>query len=62
MTAIVAADPIVGAADEPDPLTHAARRSLTGEVGELIVPAPATAEADYLLRQTFRRQGCALLP
>lgn len=51
MTAIVDAGPIVGAADESDPLTQAARRALTGEVGELILPAPVAAEADYLLRQ-----------
>lgn len=51
MTAIVDAGPVVGAADDGDPRTKAARRALADEPGDLIIPAPVSAEIDYLLRQ-----------
>jgi predicted nucleic acid-binding protein len=50
VTAIVDAAPLVSAGDERDPHTNAARRALAGEQGDLIIPAPVTAEVDYLLR------------
>lgn len=51
MTLLVDAAPLVAAADRRDPAGEAVRRLLR-EAGEpLVVPAPVTAEADYLLRR-----------
>lgn len=51
MTLIVDAGPLVALGDRRDPLHEAVRESLHAEVGALIIPAPVTAEADYLIRQ-----------
>lgn len=49
MTAIVDAAPLVALADRADRLRAAVERVLKAEDGPLIVPAPVTAEVDYLL-------------
>lgn len=54
MTLIVDAGPIVAATDPADPFTDAIERILREEPGELIIPAPVTAEVDYLVG---RRHG-----
>ena len=54
MTLIVDAAPLVALADSQDPARAAVRRVLAEEPGPLVVPAPVTAEVDYLLG---RRHG-----
>ena len=49
MTAIVDAAPLVALADRADRLHESVTRVLRSEPGRLIVPAPVTAEVDYLL-------------
>lgn len=49
MTAIVDAAPIVAAADARDPNRAIVQRLLREEEGDLVVPAPVSAEVDYLL-------------
>jgi predicted nucleic acid-binding protein len=49
VTAIVDAAPLIALADRSDPLHGAVPRVLRDEPGRLIVPAPVTAEVDYLL-------------
>lgn len=49
MTLIVDAAPLVALADSADRMRDAVRAALAAEAGELIVPAPVTAEVDYLL-------------
>ncbi len=53
MTLIVDAAPIVALADPNDPEREAVLATLTSETGALVVPAPVTAEIDYLLGQRF---------
>src|SRR5579872_6052927 len=49
-------------ADRPNPLGPQSERLLQQESGELVVPAPVTAEVDYLLgRQLGRRARLAFL-
>lgn len=55
MTVVVDAAPIVAAADPSEPLCKAIRAVMIEEP-RLIIPAPVTAEVDYLLR---RRVGVA---
>jgi predicted nucleic acid-binding protein len=56
VTLILDAAPLVALADSEDPQREVLLETLRGEVGSLIVPAPVTAEVDYLLG---RRLGSA---
>ena len=49
MTLIVDAAPIVALADRADPQHRHVRSILAAEKGDLVIPAPVTAEIDYLL-------------
>jgi len=49
VTLVVDAGPLVAAADRRDRLQPAAERLLRTEPGPLVVPAPVSAEVDYLL-------------
>lgn len=49
MTLIVDAAPIVALADSTDRMREPVRAALRAEIGEIVVPAPVTAEIDYLL-------------
>lgn len=49
MTLIVDAAPLVALADRSDRLHDAVRDALRAEEGQLVIPAPVTAEVDYLL-------------
>jgi predicted nucleic acid-binding protein len=51
VTLLVDAAPLVALADRRDPLRHAVREVLEAERGGLVIAAPVTAEADYLLGQ-----------
>ncbi len=53
MTLLVDAGPLVALADPNEPRRQAILDALAGEAGELVVPAPATAEVDYLLGARF---------
>ena len=55
MTLIVDAAPLVALADRRDPLRAAVRDVLVTEPGKLIIPAPVTAEVDYLLGRRIGR-------
>ncbi len=62
MTLILDAAPLVALADRQDPLGPQVETLLQQESGELIVPAPVTAEVDYLLgRRLGRRARLAFL-
>ena len=56
MTLIVDAAPLVALGDSRDPLHGAVGDLLRAEGGTLVVPAPVSAEVDYLIR----RRGSAL--
>ncbi|HET9171109.1 MAG TPA: hypothetical protein VFN97_16850 [Actinospica sp.] len=49
MTLLIDAAPVVALADAADPLRNDILAVLQAEVGELFIPAPVTAEIDYLL-------------
>jgi predicted nucleic acid-binding protein len=53
VTLIIDAAPLVALADPEDPQREALLETLQAEAGALIVPAPVTAEVDYLLGQRF---------
>ena len=53
MTLVVDAAPLVALADEREPRRLEILELLRDEVGHLFVPAPVTAEIDYLLGQRF---------
>jgi predicted nucleic acid-binding protein len=53
VTLLVDAAPLVALADPDEPQRDAILRVLTGETGELVIPAPTTAEVDYLLGRRF---------
>lgn len=55
MTLIVDAAPLVALADRRDPLQGAVREALVSESGGLVIPAPVTAEVDYLLGRRIGR-------
>ena len=62
MTLIVDAAPLVALGDARDPEHDAVLRVLRAEKGELVVPAPVSAEIDYLLRRRGgRRAGLRFL-
>lgn len=49
MTLLIDAGPIVALADPQDPARDAILEALGSEAGPLVIPAPITAEIDYLL-------------
>lgn len=53
MTLVIDAAPLVALADENEPLRDAILAVLRAERGRLFIPAPVTAEVDYLLGQRF---------
>lgn len=55
MTLLIDAAPVVALADAAEPLRNDILAVLQAEVGELFIPAPVTAEIDYLLGQRFGR-------
>ena len=57
MTLIIDAAPMVALGDRRDPLHHAVLHSLESESGDLVVPAPVSAEIDYLLRRRGGRDA-----
>ena len=62
MTLILDAAPLVALADRRDPIGQRIETVLQQESGELVVPAPVTAEVDYLLgRRLGRRARVAFL-
>jgi uncharacterized protein len=55
LTLVIDAAPLVAVADRRDPAGPAVAGLLRDEVGELVVPAPVTAEVDYLLGRRLGR-------
>ncbi|MGH9171981.1 MAG: PIN domain-containing protein [Acidimicrobiales bacterium] len=55
MTLVVDAAPLVAVADRRDPMASLVEVLLRDEPGELVVPAPVTAEVDYLLGRRLGR-------
>ncbi len=53
MTLVIDAGPLVAVADERDPRRGEIHELLRAERGRLFIPAPVTAEIDYLLGQWF---------
>lgn len=53
MTLLIDAAPLVALADPTEPQREAILDALTSETGTLVIPAPTTAEIDYLLGQRF---------
>jgi predicted nucleic acid-binding protein len=53
LTLLIDAGPIVALADADEPERERILTALTSEPGDLVVPAPITAELDYLLGQRF---------
>ncbi len=53
MTLLLDAAPLVALADQNDPRRQSVLDSLTGEPESLVVPAPTTAEVDYMLGTRF---------
>jgi uncharacterized protein len=53
LTLIVDAAPLVALADEREPIRGRILEALLAEQGRLFIPAPVTAEVDYLLGQRF---------
>jgi predicted nucleic acid-binding protein len=49
VTLIVDAAPLVALADTADRMREPVRAALAAETGRLVIPAPVTAEVDYLL-------------
>lgn len=57
MTLLIDAAPLVALADPDTPRRDDILETLATEPGALIVPAPTTAEIDYLLGQRFGRMA-----
>jgi predicted nucleic acid-binding protein len=55
VTVVIDAAPLVAVADRRDPLGPTVESILRAEPGELVVPAPVTAEVDYLLGRRLGR-------
>jgi uncharacterized protein len=53
VTLLLDAGPVVALADPDEPLRDAILDLLRHEPGSLVIPAPTTAEVDYLLGQRF---------
>ena len=51
MTLLIDAAPLIALADRRDPQFILVRRILKAERGPLVLPAPITAEIDYLIQQ-----------
>ena len=61
VTLIVDAAPLVALGDSRDRLHDAIGDLLRAEDGDLVVPAPVSAEVDYLIRDA-ERVGCPGVP
>ena len=57
MTLVIDAGPLVAVGDERDPRRGEIHELLHAERGALFIPAPVTAEIDYLLGQRFGSPG-----
>lgn len=57
MTVVLDAAPLVAGADRRDRLRSAVEAVLRDEPGELVIPAPVTAEVDYLLGRRIGRNA-----
>jgi uncharacterized protein len=57
VTLILDAAPLVAVADADEPMRAAILESMRAEIGALVVPAPVTAEIDYLLGNRFGRSA-----
>ena len=57
MTMVIDAAPLVALGDRNDPRHTAVRAILEAEPGDLVIPAPVTAEVDYLLRRRGGRNA-----
>ena len=55
MTLVIDAAPLVALADRRDPMGPRVEALLRDEPGELVVPAPVTAEVDYMLGRRLGR-------
>lgn len=55
MTVVIDAAPLVSLADPNEPRREAVIEAIKDESGALVVPAPTTAEIDYLLGERFGR-------
>jgi predicted nucleic acid-binding protein len=55
VTLIVDAAPLIALADHRDPMQPRVEALLRDEPGELVIPAPTTAEVDYLLGRRLGR-------
>jgi predicted nucleic acid-binding protein len=55
LTLLLDAAPLVALADPDEPRRDSILEILAGESGPLVIPAPTTAEIDYLLGQRFGR-------
>jgi predicted nucleic acid-binding protein len=53
LTLLIDAAPIVALADPDEPHRESILATLRDEPGDLVMPAPTTAEVDYLLGQRF---------
>jgi predicted nucleic acid-binding protein len=53
VTLLLDAGPLVALADPAEPQRETILDVLTRETGDLVIPAPTTAEVDYLLGQRF---------
>jgi uncharacterized protein len=53
VTLVCDATPLVALADKNDPKSPAILEVLRSEPGKLVIPAPVTAEVDYLLGERF---------
>ena len=51
MTLLIDAAPLIALADRRDPRLVSVHRALKAERGSLVIPAPITAEVDYLIQQ-----------
>jgi len=63
VTVVIDAGPLVAFTDVRDPRYGAVREIMLSERGPLVIPAPVTAEADYLIAsrvgEIARNPACA---
>lgn len=57
MTLLIDTAPLVALADASEPRRDAILATIQGEPGSLVIPAPTTAEIDYLLAQRLGDQA-----
>lgn len=55
MTVVIDAAPLVALSQSDDPRRNAVLEVLRSEPGSLVIPAPVTAEIDYMLGERFGR-------